>query len=174
MNSIRKISLIFALILSTLACNFGQQINSPTKEPPTEVPLLLESTPTSPPENVIWEVTPPVEVLYNPNLWLLEPESESGNEITPATLLSLNISDCFLQLNYGRGFPEDWSVVEENIFLGELTVVRKQFLDGNGYLQFIVYYFDSVDIFLHTPEDWQSCATEAEKVLATLRITTNP
>jgi hypothetical protein len=174
MNSIKKILLIFALILSTLACNFGRQINSPTKELPTEVPRLLESTPTSPLENVVWEVIPSVEVLSNPNLWLLQPETENGNEVTPARLLSLNVNGCFLQLNYGRGFPGNWSVVEENIFLGEWTVVRKQFLDGNGYLQFTVYYFDSVDIFLQAPEDWQSCAMEAEKVLATLHIVTIP
>lgn len=174
MNSIRRISFVFALILSTLACNFGRQVDLTTREAPTGTPRVLESPPTSLPEDAVWEIVPSVETLYNPNLWLLEPETQSGNELTPARLSSVNINDCFLQENYGRGFPEDWSVVEENVSLGELTVVRKQFLDGDGYLQFIVYYFDSVDIFLQAPEDWQSCAVEAEKVLATLRVVTNP
>ncbi|WP_299030131.1 hypothetical protein [uncultured Thermanaerothrix sp.] len=132
----------------------------------TDTPQAPTATPTA--TTAVWKITPSVVVVYDAERWTFD---DTQNQLvwrgSPA---------CILAQNIGRGVPENWQITETEITLGAQTVLRRHFIDAEGRVQFLVYHLKGLDylesegvLLLVPPTDWETCAAEAENVLAQVR-----
>ncbi len=132
----------------------------------TDTPQAPAATPTA--ATAVWKITPSVVVVYNAERWTFD---ETQNQ-----LVWQGSPECILAQNIGRGVPETWQITEMEITLGARKVLRRHFIDAEGHVQFLVYHLKGLDylesegaLLLVPPTDWETCAAEAENVLAQVR-----
>lgn len=132
----------------------------------TDTPQAPTATPAA--ATAVWRITPSVVVVYDAERWTFD---DTQNQLvwqgSPA---------CILAQNIGRGVPENWQITETEITLGARKALRRHFIDAEGHVQFLVYHLKGLDylesegiLLLVPPMDWETCATEAENVLAQVR-----
>lgn len=137
--------------------------------PGIETPVMMDTppVPTATPTAVtaVWQIAPSVSVVYDMARWRFD---EAQNH-----LVWQGSPECNLAQNIGRGVPEDWRITEATVMLGERQALRRIFTDAAGQVQFLVYhlkgleYLESEGVLLLVPAaDWETCAAEAETVLA--------
>lgn len=166
----KRLSLFLVLTLFVSACNSIYQMKPTITESPIDSLSPLETNTTIPSKTTVWKAWPSAEVDYDPDLWALQSDSNVPSELPYSlSLMSLNISECSLELNRGTEYPEEWTVIREDITLGEFPTQKARFVDENNKMRFIIYYYGFVDFYIGPGENWQACAAEAEKVLATIR-----
>ncbi len=168
--------LILAVLVASLACSsFTRFTQTPVAQKPSETPPVAETTVPTPmptlvtqPVESIWSVKPSenkeMEFKYDPSLW--KPDSDPAS-LFPK-LYSIDNPGCLLYLSIGgRGYPDNWVKIEEQVTLNSHSILKQILKDENGGFQSVSYKFEDVRFIVEALNNWPDCILATEQVLST-------